>query len=550
MDVRRALVAERRLNVLLRARVTARALRDPVTMACLLSPHYVRRAHLTVIGDAFRDLAAGREDRVRIATPPQVGKSWTAVHWGTFWWLATHPEHRVMIVSYSDSLAVSHGRAVRRLIEEYGARFGLKLDRRNAAVHDYALTSGGGVRAGGVMSSLTGRPCDVLLADDLHKDRSEAESRLIRDRVADQWSSVLMPRLAPGAPALLVGTRWHEDDIQHRVIEQEGDRVDGGRWRSLIMPALCTHPDTDPLGRAMGDPLPHPKIAEDDPDATRRHWEEKRSGMTVRDWGALCQADPRPVEGALLSWDLVRARRHIPQPADAEPAKVAVAVDPSGGGRDTAGIIGGNLATDGRLYYTHDRSGVMPADQWTRGACLLAYEIDADRIIVETNFGGDVIPLAVKTAWSALLAEGAITGMCPRVDSMTVKKGKLLRAEPIAQQWTEDRVRTAATLPDLESQWCSWQPTDPDSPGALDASVILAYALLPVPGAQTMVSTPAGLPGRSAYAGRGPAVVVPRRMVDHGRSRRLAACRLGGAMTRVPRCAALIHRRGTRHVTN
>jgi hypothetical protein len=45
----------------------------------------------------------------------------------------------------------------------------------------------------------------------------------------------------------------------------------------------------------------------------------------------------------------------------------------------------------------------------------------------------------------------------------------------------ESRVWTSAYLPDLEQEWQTWQPTDSASPGRIDASVYLAYSLLPIP---------------------------------------------------------------------
>ena len=71
------------------------------------------------------------------------------------------------------------------------------------------------------------------------------------------------------------------------------------------------------------------------------------------------------------------------------------------------------------------------------------------------------------------------------------KRGKLLRAEPVAQRFVEDRIRLAAPLPELCQEWLTWQPTDPWSPGRIDASVHLAFSLLPVPGATALVSSPA-----------------------------------------------------------
>ncbi|MFE3519952.1 hypothetical protein [Streptomyces sp. NPDC059166] len=62
---------------------------------------------------------------------------------------------------------------------------------------------------------------------------------------------------------------------------------------------------------------------------------------------------------------------------------------------------------------------------------------------------------------------------------MCAKQDKLLRAAPVAQQMVQDRVRLRGAFTDLENEWVTWQDTDPDSPGRIDASVILVYGLIP-----------------------------------------------------------------------
>jgi len=281
------------------------------------------------------------------------------------------------------------------------------------------------------------------------------------------------------------------------------------------MPAFCDDPEHDPLHRKLGDPLPHPKIRMGDTAKATAHWQDKRRASTVQDWHALYMCDPKPAEGALLTRELLRERRCYTSgsachPCDTKPIRAAVAVDPSGGGRDTAGIIGGYLGSDKRLYLVRDASGVMSSDAWARAACEMAVDIDADLIIFEKNFGGDMAGRMIRTAWSTLQTEereaarnrvmdtqAHLTAreverivdrmvlrygrMCPRIKAVTAKKNKRLRADPIAQQWTEDRVRTAAYLPEVEEEWATWQEGASDSPGRIDASTYLAYALLPIP---------------------------------------------------------------------
>lgn len=421
----------------------------------------------------------------------------TAVVWSAFWWLCLNPTAQLMLISYNDQLAVQRGHAVRKLVEEFGARYGLYLDPSSRAKHEWMLTTGGGMRSLGIGSGITGNPADVIWIDDPHKNREEAESSAVRQKVHDSWSSDIISRLAPFTPVIVVQTRWHEDDLAGRRVREEGRAGQGGRWRVVNMPAFCTDPYTDPLGRMFGEPLPHPKIREGDTQACARHWNDKKAGATVRDWFALWQGDPRPTEGALLSWDVLRERRCYEhgKTGCAQPKRIGVAIDPSGGGRDTAGIIGGYLGEDGRLAFTHDRSGVMSSDLWGRKACELAAEIDADCFVIETDYGGDQALLVLRTSWEALRRENPerYSVFCPRVIAVKARgRGKLLRAEPIAQQWKEDRCRTAQYLPDLEAEWATWQPDSKNSPGRIDASVYLAYEMLPIPpSGQASVADPA-----------------------------------------------------------
>lgn len=472
-------------------------LADPVTLAHHLDPYgYQVRPHLRVIGTELAALERGDFDRLLLNTPPQVGKSVSAVEWAAFWWLIAHPKARIVIGSYGDDLAIRRGRGVRRLVERFGASYKLTLEAGSRRAHDWTLNSGGGIRSVGVGSGITGFDADVIFIDDPVRSRKDADSLTKREDIHNWYSADLLSRQQPGLRVVLVQTPWHPDDLRARVLQEEGDRANGGRWRVVVMPALCTHPDTDPLGRSVGDPLPHPKIGEGDTAALLAYWLNIRSSVAARDWQALWQCDPKPPEGALLSWALLRERRfYEPGRAGVSPPKtVAVSVDPSGGGRDTAGIIGGYLGTDDRLHYTHDRSGVMSSEAWGRAACELAADTGADRIIYEQNYGGDQVRLVIRTSWEALRREqpDRFGVMVPRLVPVVARRGKLLRAEPIAQQWVEGRAGTAAYLPDLESEWATWQ-VGGDSPGRIDASVHMAWSLLPVPGSGVSSTVGAGL---------------------------------------------------------
>lgn len=482
------------------------ALRTPTTLAHFLDPaNFQIRAHTRVVGDALAGL--GRDyDRLLIVTPPQIGKSTAAAVWAPFWWLIQEPTDPIVIGSYGSKLATKHSRGVRTLVRDYGAEYGLEVDRATSAADEWYTTSGGGVKAVGVGGGVTGFPARKMVIDDPFKNRAEANSATQRANVWGWWSSSLISRLSPETPICLVNTAWHPDDLRGRLLKLEGNLDEGGKWKVVHLPALADPaltPAGDPLGRAPDEPLTHPLIDDQDVAKLRKHWHDKRDRSTAEDWAALYQGDPQPKAGALLTEATIRARTHIT--GLPEVMKAAVTVDPSGGGRDSCGIIGGFLGTDKRCYVTHDRTAVMPSTEWPRKACELAAEIGADRIALEKNFGGDMPTTLVRTAWKALLREwdeehaddlregrversaNPYRRLPPRITWVRAKRNKLLRADPIAQQIIEDRMRFAAVFTDLSKQWTTWQPSDPDSPGNLDACVYLGFELLPVPGANDVV---------------------------------------------------------------
>lgn len=466
------------------------ALESPATLAAHLTPRlYFRREHTDLAARMIAQ-AESRVDsqkqgpRLVIDMPPQCGKTESTVIWAVFWWLCKNPAAKLMIISYGIELAVERGDRVKKLVEEFGHRYGLKLDPSTRAKHRWKVLTGGAVRCFGIRTGITGNPADAIWIDDPIKSRAEADSTTFRRALHNAYSGDVLSRLAPGAPVFIIATRWHIDDLSGRRVAEEGLAKNGGRWEQLHLPAICDGPD-DPLGRAPGEPLPHYKIAEGDIGSLLRHWEEKKhgSGTTARDWASLYQGDPKPAEGALLTWELMRERRCFERGTCVQPKRIGVGVDPSGGGRDVAGIIGGFLGDDDKMYYTHDWSGVMGSDLWARKACELAAQIDADCFVVEKNFGGDMAMLMLRTAWNELRRENPerYSVFCPRIIVVTSRKGKYLRAEPIAQQFIEAKAFTAAYLPDFEGEWCTWQAGSKESPGRIDAGVHLANELLPMP---------------------------------------------------------------------
>jgi phage terminase large subunit-like protein len=113
----------------------------------------------------------------------------------------------------------------------------------------------------------------------------------------------------------------------------------------------------------------------------------------------------------------------------------------------------------------------MGADTWGTEVCQLAIDRQADAIIVENNFGGDMARQIVTQAWSELQREGQTKGLLmPVILEVHAKQGKRLRAEPIAQLYRQGKIHHVGEFTELEGQMVTWLP-GMDSPDRMDAAV-------------------------------------------------------------------------------
>src|SRR5262245_37435220 len=77
--------------------------------------------------------------------------------------------------------------------------------------------------------------------------------------------------------------------------------------------------------------------------------------------------------------------------------QVTIGVDPSGGG-DEIGIVASALLTDGRFGVLADRSMTGSPAKWGDAVVQAHDDFDADDVVVERNFGGDMAGEVVKQA--------------------------------------------------------------------------------------------------------------------------------------------------------
>jgi predicted phage terminase large subunit-like protein len=266
----------------------------PGDLAAALDPTVVNTPALRLIDSALVefDTPDGRKRRI-ITMAPQEGKSERCSKWFVLWWLLRHPDARIVIASYAHGLARRWGKAVRDLIDAH-PELGLRVRGDASAAAEWQLAGHrGGVVTVGVGSGLTGRPADVMVVDDPLAGQKEADSATYREGAQEWLRTTVLMRLAPGAPMLVVQTRWHEADPAGWLLSEFP-----GVWTVLNIPALADHDpaagEVDPLDREPGEWL------ESSRGRTVEGWELRRLEAGSRGFQALLQGRPSAPEGAVF----------------------------------------------------------------------------------------------------------------------------------------------------------------------------------------------------------------------------------------------------------
>jgi predicted phage terminase large subunit-like protein len=304
-------------------------------------PQYQRAAHHQLIAEKLEAVERGDIDRLMIFMPPRHGKSELASKRFPAWCLGKNPKRQIIAASYNSDLANDFGRNVRNIIAEpeFSQVFaGVTLAPDSQAANRMNTNHGGTYVAAGVGTAVTGRGADIALIDDPFKDREEADSERRRETVWDWYRSTLYTRLMPGGAIVLIQTRWHEDDLAGRLLEQEGDQ-----WEVLELPAL--HPERGALWPEWYDEQALLRIKET---------------IGPREWSALYQQQPQPDEGTFFQRDWFKTWRNLPKCRFYITSDFAVT---DGGGDYTVLTVWG-ISAEGDIYRVEQWKGQTSSDVW------------------------------------------------------------------------------------------------------------------------------------------------------------------------------------------
>lgn len=248
-----------------------------------------RPPHIRMIGKVVADAVRKGNGRIIVTAPPRHGKSWLLSWWLPVWVLCLRPRDRVILAGYESDFAAQWGRKVRDTMGELKWLVSdVEVRKDSNAADRWELKGhGGGMITAGAGGRLSGFGGNILCCDDPIKNAEEGVSEVTKAAMWDWWNSTFLTRLEPGGTVILSHTRWSEDDLIGRVLEQDKTQH---RWQVLNFPAIAE--EGDMLGRQPGEAL----------------WPERYDVAALREiearnsyvWSSLYQQHPMPAEGGVF----------------------------------------------------------------------------------------------------------------------------------------------------------------------------------------------------------------------------------------------------------
>lgn len=330
------------------------------------------------------------------------------LHW-IVWTLLRDPSETFAYISYASDFADNRSRRARRLAVKAGVELGEKV------TEGYWETDAGGfVKSTGILGQLTGEGFTKIVVDDPIKNREEAESQAMRQKIYDAFVSDIYTRRDPrGTSVIVVHTRWHADDLAGRLI------ADG--WPSVNLQAI-----DDGTGAALWE----------------RKWPLDGLGKlrsTIGDYAfsSLYQGRPVPRGQSLFGpptyWDI----RPLTGYRAARGVDLAYSAKTHADSSVSLVLLADGYGSDAVYYVVDVLKRQVKADQFA--ACLKAHE---------ESYPGSV------GRWYCSTTERGLADLLGKlaihVEGVLATADKFVRAQPVAAAWNAGRVRVPRKAPWLD----------------------------------------------------------------------------------------------------
>lgn len=252
------------------------------------------RVHHYVAGLINDTLHAKGMSRHGLSLPPQHGKSQLVSVRAVAWALGAFPGIKIALTSYSHSLLVDRMNDVAEVIDlpVYRAIFpNVRVKERRNRQTQKGYANGSTLDARTTGGQLVGFGADLLIIDDPHANREQAESITYRNKIQRWYFSSALTRLSPDAKQFIVATRWHPQDLVGMLTSEEyverlkAEGHEGQKFEIVNLPAIAEEEDV--LGRQPGEAL-FPEVRD------LNFLLAAKATIDSYEWASQYQGDPRP----------------------------------------------------------------------------------------------------------------------------------------------------------------------------------------------------------------------------------------------------------------
>lgn len=283
-------------------------------------PHYSPEWYHRLLAETLERFARGEIKRLAIIMPPRHGKSELTSRTLPAWIFGLNPEAEIIACSHTQALADKLSNQLQTVMGSaaYKAVFPkvtlprgaptTELRKRDVqTAKEFTIVQHrGSYSAAGVGGPIAGTGMTFGIIDDPVKNREQADSATMRNKVWDWYTSTFWTRQEGHASILVTSTRWHEDDLLGRLFKMARDG-DGEHWHVLWLPMeqeaeipreLQDNPGITLLGRerdtrAPGATLWPSKFPQD-------RLSKMKKTVGERDWASLYQGRPAAAEGNII----------------------------------------------------------------------------------------------------------------------------------------------------------------------------------------------------------------------------------------------------------
>lgn len=150
--------------------------------------------------------------------------------------------------------------------------------------------------------------------------------------------------------------------------------------------------------------------------------------------------------------------------------RIVVAIDPpagSGKSSDACGIVAAGLDERGHgIVLADDTARGLKPGEWAARAIRLYHRLEADCLVAEANQGGEMVGSVIRSVDPAM-----------PVKTVWARRGKWLRAEPVATLYEQGRVHHVRRFAELEDEMCDFGADGLSSGRSPDRVDALVWAL-------------------------------------------------------------------------